>query len=67
VEYAINPTTEKTAGGALTMQIRILTAADIRSALSMTAAIDAVAGAYAQLSAGKATMPLRSRFHTTRG
>jgi ornithine cyclodeaminase len=49
------------------MQIRILTAADIRSALSMDAAIDAVATAYAQLSAGKATMPLRSRFHTDKG
>ncbi|MBC2710421.1 MAG: ornithine cyclodeaminase [Desulfosarcina sp.] len=49
------------------MQIRILTAADIRSALSMTAAIDAVVRAYGQLSAGKATMPLRSRFHTEKG
>jgi ornithine cyclodeaminase/alanine dehydrogenase-like protein (mu-crystallin family) len=49
------------------MHIRILTAADIRAALSMTAAIDAVAGAFAQLSAGKATMPLRSRFHTKKG
>lgn len=49
------------------MQIRVLTATDIRSALSMTAAIDAVARAYAQLSAGKATMPLRSRFHTDKG
>lgn len=49
------------------MQIRILTAADIRSALSMTAAIDAVARAYGQLSAGKATMPLRSRLHTQKG
>jgi ornithine cyclodeaminase/alanine dehydrogenase-like protein (mu-crystallin family) len=49
------------------MQIRILTAADIRSALSMDEAIDAVARAYGQLSAGKATMPLRSRFHTDKG
>jgi ornithine cyclodeaminase/alanine dehydrogenase-like protein (mu-crystallin family) len=49
------------------MQIRILTAADIRSALPMDTAIDAVATAYAQLSAGKATMPLRSRFHTDKG
>lgn len=49
------------------MQIRVLTAADIHSALSMTAAIDAVAAAFAQLSAGKATMPLRSRFHTPKG
>jgi ornithine cyclodeaminase/alanine dehydrogenase-like protein (mu-crystallin family) len=49
------------------MQIRILTAADIRAALSMDEAIDAVARAYGQLSAGKATMPLRSRFHTDKG
>ncbi len=49
------------------MQIRILTATDIRAALSMSAAIDAVATAYGQLSAGKATMPLRSRFHTKKG
>ena len=49
------------------MQIRILTASDIRSALPMPAAIDAVAAAYAQLAAGKATMPLRSRFHTPNG
>jgi ornithine cyclodeaminase/alanine dehydrogenase-like protein (mu-crystallin family) len=49
------------------MQIRILTATDIRSALSMPAAIDAVVRAYAQLSAGHATMPLRSRFHTEKG
>jgi len=49
------------------MQIRVLSADDVRSALSMTAAIDAVARAFAQLSAGKATMPLRSRFHTQKG
>lgn len=49
------------------MQIRILTAEDIRCALSMAAAIDAVAVAFGQLSAGKATMPLRSRFHTKKG
>ncbi len=49
------------------MQIRVLTADDVRSALSMSAAIDAVADAFAQLSAGKATMPLRSRFHTPKG
>jgi ornithine cyclodeaminase/alanine dehydrogenase-like protein (mu-crystallin family) len=49
------------------MQIRVLTATDVRAALSMTAAIDAVTLAYAQLSAGKATMPLRSRFHTEKG
>jgi len=49
------------------MKIRVLTAADVRSALPMATAIDAVAMAYGQLSAGKATMPLRSRFHTDKG
>jgi ornithine cyclodeaminase/alanine dehydrogenase-like protein (mu-crystallin family) len=49
------------------MKIRILTAADIRSALPMPAAIEAVSAAYGQLSAGRATMPLRSRFHTDKG
>jgi ornithine cyclodeaminase/alanine dehydrogenase-like protein (mu-crystallin family) len=49
------------------MQIRVLTAADIRSALSTTEAINGVERAYAQLSSGKATMPLRSRFHTQKG
>lgn len=49
------------------MQIRVLTATDIRSALSMLGAIDAVETAYAQLAAGKATMPLRSRVHTDKG
>jgi ornithine cyclodeaminase/alanine dehydrogenase-like protein (mu-crystallin family) len=49
------------------MKIRVLTAVDIRSALPMSAAIDAVVRAYGQLSTGKATMPLRSRFHTEKG
>jgi ornithine cyclodeaminase len=49
------------------MQIRVLTATDIREALPMAAAIDAVASAYAQLASGKATMPLRSRVHTEKG
>ena len=49
------------------MKIRVLTATDIRAALSMEDAIDAVASAFGQLSAGRATMPLRSRFHTDKG
>ena len=49
------------------MQIRVLTAADVRASLTMSVAIDAVAAAYAQLAAGKATMPLRSRVHTEKG
>ena len=49
------------------MQIRVLTATDIRAAVSMSDIIDAVSSAFGQLSAGKATMPLRSRFHTDKG
>ena len=49
------------------MQIRVLTATDVHAALSMREAIDAVEKAYAQLAAGKATMPLRSRVHTDKG
>jgi ornithine cyclodeaminase len=37
----------------------VLSAADVRQAAPMPAAIDAVAGAFAQLSAGQATVPLR--------
>ncbi|MBK9940835.1 MAG: ornithine cyclodeaminase [Kouleothrix sp.] len=37
----------------------VLSAADVRRAAPMPAAIDAVAGAFAQLSAGQATVPLR--------
>ena len=49
------------------MEIRILTAKDIHSALSMKSAIDAVEAAYSQLAAGKATMPLRTPIHTEKG
>ena len=49
------------------MKIRVLTAADVRAALPMPTAIDAVARAYSQLSAGRATMPLRTRLHTDKG
>lgn len=49
------------------MKIRVLTATDIQSSLTMAEAIDAVGQAFSQLSAGKATMPLRSRFHTEKG
>ncbi|MFO7578840.1 ornithine cyclodeaminase family protein [Nitrosomonas halophila] len=43
------------------MEIRILSAADIRQALPMTAAIAGMKQAFVQLSAGQAAMPLRSR------
>ena len=49
------------------MKIRILTANDVSAALTMEEAINAVEKAFAQLSAGRATMPLRSRFHTEKG
>lgn len=49
------------------MEIRILTATDIHSALSMKGAIDAVETAYSQLAAGKAAMPLRTPINTEKG
>ncbi|MCU0490648.1 MAG: ornithine cyclodeaminase [Chloroflexaceae bacterium] len=41
--------------------MRILSAHDVRQAVPMAAAVDAVAAAFAQLSAGHATVPLRTR------
>ena len=49
------------------MKIRILTATDVRTALPMKQAIEAMKLAYGQFSAGKATVPLRSRLHTEKG
>lgn len=49
------------------MELRILTAADIRAALPMRAAIDAVGKAFGQFSAGTAEVPLRTRLHTEKG
>ncbi|MDJ0781277.1 MAG: hypothetical protein QNJ22_04860 [Desulfosarcinaceae bacterium] len=49
------------------MQLRILTAADIRAALPMREAIDAMATAFGQFSAGTANVPLRTRLHTEKG
>ena len=43
------------------MKIRILTAEDVRRSLPMDAAIVGMKEAYRQLSAGEATLPLRSR------
>lgn len=42
------------------MQLRILSANDVRQALPMAAAIEGMKAAYAQLSAGQADVPLRS-------
>ena len=49
------------------MQIRILTGEAVRNALPMKAAIERVGMAYRQFSAGKATMPLRTRLNTDKG
>ncbi|MBI9087469.1 MAG: hypothetical protein JEZ11_28025 [Desulfobacterales bacterium] len=49
------------------MKIRILTAADVRAALTMSQAIAAMKKAYGQFSSGRATVPLRTRLHTDKG
>ncbi len=49
------------------MRIRILSAADVRAALPMSKAIDAMRHAYSQLSAGKVTAPPRQHIPTDKG
>lgn len=49
------------------MKIRVLSAADVTSALPMEDAIQAMASAFAQFSQGQAVVPLRSRLHTEKG
>ncbi|MYB95106.1 ornithine cyclodeaminase family protein [Candidatus Poribacteria bacterium] len=49
------------------MSIRILSAADVRAALPMPKAIDAMRHAYSQLSAGKAVAPPRQHLSTDKG
>ena len=49
------------------MKIRILSATDIKAALPMEEAIQIMASAFRQFSAGKAVVPLRSRLHTEKG
>ena len=49
------------------MQIRVLTTADVRAALPMPKAIEAMKLAFGQFSSGEATVPLRSRLHTDKG
>lgn len=49
------------------MNLRILSAADVRAALPMPVAIAAMRRAFGQLSAGEATVPLRSRVPTSNG
>ncbi len=47
------------------MKLRILSAEDVRMALPMTEAIEAVRSAFVQLSSGKAKMPLRTPIEVT--
>lgn len=49
------------------MHIRILSAADVRTALPMPKAIDAMRHAYGQLSAGKVNAPPRQHISTDKG
>jgi ornithine cyclodeaminase/alanine dehydrogenase-like protein (mu-crystallin family) len=49
------------------MKIRILSAADVKAALSMRDAIQVMRSAFGQFSAGKAVAPLRSGLHTEKG
>ncbi len=49
------------------MQLRILTAADIRACMDMPAAIDAMRAAFAQLSSGDAVVPDRLGVSTGKG
>ncbi|MEJ2639234.1 MAG: hypothetical protein P8010_06635 [Desulfosarcinaceae bacterium] len=49
------------------MNLRILTASDIRAALPMRDAIDAVGQAFKQFSLGNAEVPLRTRLSTEKG
>ena len=49
------------------MTIRILTATDVRAALPMPKAIDAMRHAYSQLSAGTVVMPPRQHLSTDKG
>ena len=49
------------------MPIRVLSAADVRAALPMPKAVDAMRHAYSQLSAGKAVAPPRQHISTDKG
>lgn len=49
------------------MKIRILSAEDVRRALPMSEAIEAMRSAFGQLSANKADLPLRTRLQTDKG
>ncbi len=48
------------------MKLRVLTRSDVQQAVSMAQAIEAVKGAFAQLSAGRANVPLRTQLPVPR-
>src|SRR5688572_16125049 len=54
-------------GIALTHSLRILTAADVRAALPMPAAIEAVRAGFIALSTGRAEVPIRASVSTQDG
>jgi ornithine cyclodeaminase len=49
------------------MQLRILSESDVRSAITMRQAIEAMREAFGQLAAGEATVPLRTSLETEKG
>jgi ornithine cyclodeaminase/alanine dehydrogenase-like protein (mu-crystallin family) len=49
------------------MELRVLSADDVRQALPMSRAIEVMRSAYGQLSANRADVPLRTRLETDRG
>jgi ornithine cyclodeaminase/alanine dehydrogenase-like protein (mu-crystallin family) len=53
--------------GSIIMELRILSAEDVRKALPMAQAIEAMRSAFGQLSANQADLPLRTRLQTDKG
>lgn len=49
------------------MKVQVLSAKDVKAAITMAEAIEAVAKAFAQLSIGKASVPLRTSLETEQG
>ena len=49
------------------MELRVLSAAEVRQALPMSRAIEVMRSAFSQLSANQTDMPLRTRLETDRG
>jgi len=49
------------------MKVRVLSGKDVKAAITMAEAIEAVAQAFAQLSMGKASVPLRTSVETEQG